>query len=187
MPATKRAASNAPPVGELVPMQAEVETWLNESAGIVVINRLGEYGRQVVDMVNGGRRFQITPAERRMNQNACAQPDQDVFTNGTLRPISLLDSEPDTESLRINPNLIAEEDLASMFQLKGEFFVQRIATITNPAAMNRVVEMARDPRFDATLAQYEAAKQRELDLQGDLTEGPSNIDPASIPRGVTPR
>lgn len=200
MPATKKAAARVPASTEPIPVLAEVETWQNETLGVVAINRVGEYGRNSVDLIQGGRRFQVTPQERRMNQNAVNSADQDVFTNGTLRPLDLLDDDPDTERLMANPNILEEGELPRMFLLKGEQFRQRIAQITNPATITRIIDLARDPAYDATLFQYECVKRRELELRGDLdepqptraarTEPPAGVDPKTngdLPRGVTPR
>lgn len=200
MPATKKAAARVPAKTEPIPVDAGIETWQNETSGIVAINRVGEYGRQIVDLIAGKRRFQITPQERRMNQNAVNSAEQDIFTNGTLRPIDLLDDDPDTERLLANPNIVDESDLPKLFLLKGEQFRQRIAEITNPTAVARVLELARDPANEATLFQYETVKRRELELRGDLddpkarpvngTDQRNGTDLRSggdLPRGVTPR
>jgi hypothetical protein len=203
MPATKRAANRVPADTEPIPVQADVETWQNETLGIVAINRVGEYGRQTVDLIQGGRRFQVTPQERRMNQNATNSTEQDVFTNGTLRPLNLIDGDPDTERLMANPNILKEGELSAIFLLKGEMFRQRIAEITNPASVSRIIDLARDPAHEASLFQYECVKRREMELRGDFDEpktstvtsgngsGPrAEATPKAsgeMPRGVTPR
>lgn len=195
MPATKKAAARRVPAAtEPIDVHADVETWQNETPGVVAINRVGEYGRRVVDLVQGGRRFQVTPQERRMNQNAANSVEQDIFTNGTLRPIDLLDDDPDTERLRSNPNIFREGELPELFNVKGEVFRQRIAEITNPATLARLIELARDPRYDASLSQYEAIKSREMELRGTLDQAETKPAPAAptpsegtLPRGHTPR
>lgn len=194
MPATKKAPARVPASAEPIPVLAQVETWENQTNGVVAINRVGEYGRKQVDLIQGGRRFQVTPQERRMNQNATNSAEQDIFTNGTLRPIDLLDDDPDSEKLRTNPNILGEDELPRIFALKGEHFRQRIAEITNPATLAKIVELARDPQFDATLFQYETVKQRELELRGELDDrrpakGNGVVSPLTgdLPRGVTPR
>jgi hypothetical protein len=194
MPATKRAPQRVPTATEPIPVKASVETWKNDTAGTVVINRVGEYGRRMVDLIHGGRQFQITPEERRMNQNAAHSADLDNFSNGTLRPIDLLDDDPDTEKLRNNPNILGEKDLPMLFETKGEVFRQRLAAIENPAVLDRLADLARDPRFDASLAQYEMIKSRIVEMRTDApaeeTDTKPGRRPASEPvlgRAVTPR
>lgn len=191
MPPTKKAAARRVPTAtEPIAVNADVETWQNETQGTVVINKVGEYGRRVVELVHGGRRFQVTPQERRMNQNAAHGSDQDIFSNGTLRPVSLIDDDPDTERLLANPNILAADDLPKLFTLKGDKFRERIGQITNEATLARVLELARDHRNDASLSQYEALKEREIELRSEVTDpktSKSDPTPERTPRPVTPR
>ncbi|QBQ74866.1 hypothetical protein [Caudovirales GX15bay] len=187
---TKRAArlATGPVDPDLVPKDSGVEVWRNASAGKVYINRIGEYGRKFSEVISAGRAFQITPTERRLNQSACAQADLDMFTNGTLEPVNLLDDEPDTERLRTNPNLITDRDMRALFRLKGEVFRQRIEQITNTAAIHRLLEAARDERYNASLAQFEALKLRKITLDGSTDRQPAEtreVD-AGVGRPVTP-
>lgn len=188
MPATKRAASRVPVTTEPISQKSDVETWRNDTHGIVTINRVGEYGRKVVDIVHGGRTFELTPQERRMNQHACANTTLDMFTNGTLRPIDLIEDEPDTELLKTNPNTFSDEDLPKLFRLKAIQFAERIGLITNSAVLSRIAELARDPGLEATLAQYEAIKAREVELGPvDRPRGTPGPPPGGVGRPVTPK
>lgn len=189
--ATKKAPKTPDPTPpDAVPVDSGVEMWRNITPGTVVISRVGEYGRRVDELVRGGRTFSITPAERRMNQNGVARADMDMFTNGTLQPVALLDDEFDTDLLRQNPNTIDEKDLPRILRLRGEAFSQRIGQITNPQTIARLLEVAREPRHNVTLAQYEALKGRELELRGELDRAapePEDPNTAGLPRAVTPR
>lgn len=188
MPTQTRKGASRAPKHDPIPVDANVETWRNNMPGTVIITRVGEYGRREVSVVNGGRTFQITPQERRINQSAAASKDLDVFTNGTLSPVTLLDGEPDTEALRSNPNTLDEEELPQLFRLRGEEFSDRIGQITTIPPIARLLELARDPLYDATLSQYEVLKTREVELRGSLDDGtPRPPEPDGLPRGVTPR
>lgn len=188
MPTQTRKGASRAPKHDPIPVDANVETWRNNMPGTVIITRVGEYGRKEVTAVNGGRTFEITPQERRINQSAAATRDLDVFTNGTLSPVTLLDDEPDTEALRSNPNTLDEEELPQLFRLRGAEFTERIGQITTLPPIGRLLELARDPLYDATLSQYEALKSRDLELRGSLDDQPARIpEPDGIPRGVTPR
>lgn len=188
MPTQTRKGASRAPKHDTIPIDASVETWRNTTYGTVIITRVGEYGRKDSTVVNGGRTFQITPQERRINQSAAATKDLDVFTNGTLSPVTLLDDEPDTEALRSNPNTLDEEELPQLFLLRGEEFSGRINQITTIPPIARLIELARDPLYDATLSQYEALKSREIELSGSLDDGgPRPPEPDGLPRGVTPR
>lgn len=188
MVATKKAPAK-PVDPEAVPQEPGIETWRNTTAGTVYITRIGEYGKRVSELIYGGRVFSITPQERRLNQNACATPTLDMFTNGTLEAVSLIDGEPDTPRLRNNPNMLDEKEIPRLFKLRGENFSERIATITNPATIARLVELAREPRMNATVAQFEMLRRRERALAGEQeSEAPATpASDAGIPRAVTPK
>jgi hypothetical protein len=111
MPTTAKKTPARPVDPSLVPSESGVEVWRNATAGLVYINRIGEYGRKFSELIQPGRAFQVTPTERRLNQNSVALAEFDVFTNGTLEPVDLIDDEPDTEKLRNNPNLITDKDV----------------------------------------------------------------------------
>lgn len=187
--ATKKAAARRPMNPDDVPVDSDVETWRNCTPGIAYITRIGDYGKQVTDLIYGGRTFSLTPAERRLNQRGYATSELDLFTNGTFQPVNLLDGEPDTEQLRDNPNTLSDEDIQNLLKLRGEAFAQRLQQITSETALARVMTMAREPRYEATLAQYEAIKLRQMALKGDLEEPPLPADPhmGTIPRAHTPR
>lgn len=189
--APRKTQTTTRPVDPIVPADSGVETWRNTTAGVVFIVRVGEYGRRIEELVQGGRTFAVTPAERRMNQNLCATKDLDPFVNGTLAPVSLLEDEPDTEILRANPNNLEEADLPKLFRLPLAQFDDRIGKITNVNVIGRLLNLARAPeqRDQITLAKYEALKVRELTLKGELNDEPgSGQEPRSgQPRPVTPR
>lgn len=184
MTTTTRRTTKLPPGTELIPMHAGVETWRNETEGLITINRVGEYGRPIVDLIDAGRTFTVTPQERRMNQNACYSRELDIFVNGALRPIDLLDGEPDTELLRKNPNTFTDDELKRIFALDGIHFVERIGEISNAGAIARILDLARDPAYGATLAQYEAIRAREADVKGQVGQQEGR-EPTGRP--VTPR
>lgn len=181
--ATKKAATRRDP--SLVPQDPDLETWKNVTPGIVAINRVGEYGRKIVELIHGERVFSITPQERRMNQGATALPELDVFTNGTLSAVSLIEGEPDTAMLRDNPNMIDDREILLLFRLDNDAFRDRIGLITNAAALGRLAECARDAHYQARVHQYELVKLRERALAGDVAEPPP--DNERQPKAVTPR
>lgn len=187
---TKRAAMR-PINPDTVPVDSDVETWRNVTAGIVVISRVGEYGRRFGESVQGGRTFQITPHERRQHQMACALPDLDPFTNGTLQPIELIDGEPDSEVLRNNPNMLTDGDVPRLFGMRGTTFAERVGRITNTSVIERLLDEARGRSATVTLEQYETLRDRAKELHGqlaDVTIGrDSDPNVPGLPKAVTPR
>ena len=164
-----------------------METWHNTTDCTIYVTRIGEYGKRSTELVYGRRNLTITPQERRINQQACAIPEQDVFTNGTLQPTSLIDGEPDTERLRSNPNMLDTKEIDRLFKLRGETFQERIGNITNIATIARLLELARDPRRNATVHQYEILRRRERAITGEQEPKPAIEPEDDMPRAVTPK
>lgn len=196
MPTTTKKAAARPTAPDtdpdLIPVDSGVEVWRNCTPGMTFITKLGEYGKRETELIYGDRTFSLTPGERRINQNNYAKPELDLFMNGTFQPVSLVDGEPDTARLMRNPNTLTDEDIKEMLAMRGEIFSQRINDISSEAVLARVLEMAREPRYEVTLAQYETIKLRQMDLKGDLDVAPppspgSDPNTGTLPRAVTPR
>lgn len=196
MPATKKAAAkrvaSAPATDPtFVPIDSGVEVWRNCTPGTTYFTKLGEYGKRETELVRGNATFSLTPGERRINQAGYATVEQDLFRNGTFQPVTLLDDEPDTPRLRDNPNTLTDRDIQQLFKTRGEAFADRVNAITSEVVLGRVLEMAREPRHNVTLAQYEVLKLRQMELKGDLIEDgapmPEDPNTGSLPKPVTPR
>lgn len=187
MVATKKAPPR-PDNTDGMPVDPGVESWLNTSPSLVYLTKIGEYGKRETDLVYGGRVFSLTPQERRLNQTQCFEPKNDPFTNGTFKPLALIDDEPDTESLRDNPNVLDDAAIAALFKLTGEAFSQRLIAITNPIAVDRLIETARQPSAGATVGQLETLKRYKKLLSGEKDE-PAATEPGPdpMPKPVTPR
>lgn len=175
----------------VVPENSGLEVWKNTTQGRVGLNRLGDYGRTRRERIEGGRQFTITPGERRLNQNKANRPEQDVFTNGTLLPVTLLPDEPDTAVLLQNPNLVTEPDMRHILRLKGDQLLDRISTITNASVLEELIEMARKPTFKVMVAEYEALIAHKRSLLAAVVPvdetTPSTVSENRAPKGVTPR
>jgi hypothetical protein len=189
---TKRTPASVEPFNpDLIPVDSGVETWVNAGPSLVYLTKIGEYGRRESELVYGGKVFGITPQERRFNQSQCYDAKNDPFTNGTFKPLVLLDTEPDTERLRSNPNVLDDDRVAGLFKLTGEAFSQRLLEVTNATAVDRLIDIAKQPSTGASVQQLDILKRYRKLLAGenaDATDaearGPE-IDP--IPRAVTPR
>lgn len=154
-------------------MPDELETWKNPTEGRVWINRLDRFGELVkVEVINSGKTFHISPGERRLNQEMAATSDQDVFSNGTLSPMRLLEGDADAAAFAANPNLMTEDDMRVLFKparteaakvVAGDAFIDRLASIKNIATLDRLLALAREE--DAPLSRVEAITQRMAELQ----------------------
>jgi hypothetical protein len=133
-----------------------VEVWKNAGHAQIVVLRNGPNGLPRHELITGMRTFSISPEDRRMNQNMAADPKLDVFSNGMLQPINLPeDTEPEVTD---NPNHLSDAQLPSLFRTQIRTFTKRVETISNPALLNRLIEIA--PGHDVTMRQMEVLKGR---------------------------
>lgn len=175
----------------------EYETWQNATLGRAVITKLDARGQKRHDLIGPGKTFHITPTERRMNQELAASEEQDLFLNGVLQPVRLIETDDDFEKLQRNPNHVSEDDVRSMFLLGLPDFVARLDQIGNAAALERLMDIARSDDVNATLRQFEAIQARLavvspslFDSQSDAlnpTAANPNQGPPSGIKAVTPR
>jgi hypothetical protein len=186
MVATKKAPIRPDNVDGM-PVDPGIETWSNTSPSLVHLIKIGEYGKRETELVYGGRLFSLTPQERRLNQSSCFDAKNDPFTNGTFKPIALVEDEPDTERLRSNPNVLDDDGVTEIFALTGEAFSQRLIAITNPTAVNRLIEAAKQPTTGASVGQLETLKRYKKLLSGEKDEPAAESGPEALPKPVTPR
>jgi hypothetical protein len=184
---TKRAPVKPPENADRIPVDPGIETWMNAGQSMVHLIKIGEYGRRETELIYGERVFSLTPQERRINQSQCHDSKNDPFTNGTFKPIALLDDEPDTERLRSNPNVLDDSRIADLFKLTGEPFSQQLVAITNLTAVDRLVEIARQPATGATVGQLEILKRYRKLLAGEPDEPEQPGPEGGTPKPVTPR
>lgn len=169
------------------------EAWKNVLAGPISVAKLdarGELTRK--EVVNGGRTLLITPEERRLNSQDVPVKEQDVFHNGAMVPIRLLDSgSEDVRELASNPNLISETDMESMLSAQWKTFDKQLAEIDNPITIRRLYHLASaHPDCSHRKVQMIAAKMEELDPRtyAEVTApstGPGGAAPQI--RAVTPK
>lgn len=137
----------------------ELETWRNATQGRLVVKQHNTMG-QLEDVIVGAQRVvHITPTDRRINQEQSAGPTQDMFQNGFMAPVALLDGEFDTAKLSENPNVITEEDMTALFSADFGAFCSRLDTITLPITLQRMLRIAGDID-EAQVRQVNAIKAR---------------------------
>jgi hypothetical protein len=133
----------------------ELETWKNQARGNVVVKKRGEYGIEVDEMVRGGKALHITTADRKMNQERAASSDLDVFTNGMLAPVKVGEAAAEFAQ---NPNLMTEDDMVKLVTAHPKTFDKRLAEITNPVIVSRILEIANEQ--DCSIKRVEAIQAR---------------------------
>lgn len=144
-----------------------MEQWRSVTKSVCIVKRIGEFGKVFSERIPPDKVFHILPSERRMNQHECRVKGGDVFTNGMLMPVFLVEGEEDNDELLANPNLVQSDDTDRIFKLNGSAFKARLAEISSVATLRVLLEQAELPRMKATVTQLRAIQSRlgELDTE----------------------
>jgi len=146
-----------------------METWKNATRSTVVLKRFDRAGRLTDDVIRGGQTFHITPDERRLNQEIAATDDLDMFQNGLLAPVKLIETAEDVEQFKSNPNHMSEDDMLALLQSRSaKAFRDRVSEITNPVTLKRLLEMAQTEEANATVKQVEFVSSRLQEVSPSL-------------------
>jgi hypothetical protein len=174
----------------------ELETWRNASNGkawVWVHNQIGE--RQDRQVPAGGK-VQLTSVDRQLNQEMAADDSLDLFKNGILVPIRLVEDAEDFADIEDNPNHITEEEVLALFDAPWKTFDKQINEITNRATIERMVSLAEgnevdaegESLVDATMRQVKVLRAREADLVGPADrradEDAGNVQNVNTPDGA---
>ena len=127
------------------------ETWRNATQGTAAVIKRDRMGNETHILVNGGKTFTLTKEERLLNMDRAANPDLDLFSNGTLIPVRLIEGDEDARELASNPNLMGEAEMKELFKGHWRTFESKINSIRNPLLLERMLEMAQE--LDATVRQ----------------------------------
>lgn len=168
------------------------ETWMNSSKGRAGVVKYDRLGNRTQELLRSGGKIDLTTDERLMNQELAADDSLDIFKNGILVPVHLLEDAEDAEEIAQNPNLKSETELKSMFKLQWKKFETEVASISNAAAIERMIDLTEDSSVEATVRQVGVLKDRLVALDpGAAIEAGNTVqslgDPVEGFRTVTPR
>lgn len=122
---------------------SDVEIWKNVSRGRRGIIKFDNFGKITHELVGAGKTVRLTRDERLYYQRNVATDELDIFKNGALVPVQLVDEE-DKREIANNPNLMGDDELQALFKLQWKRFESEIAKITNPYALERMIEFAEE-------------------------------------------
>lgn len=127
-------------------MATQRETWRNSAEGTVFLMMYGARGEVRHNQIRGNQQFEITPDERRMNQDAVADESMDPFLNGMFEPVRLIDDEEDYAKLKDNPEIVSETEMGDLLSSETHFkhFETRVAQISNPFTLGRLLSVAKE-------------------------------------------
>lgn len=152
----------------------DYEQWKSAIAGTVVLKRFDRKGDVINEVVASGKTISLLPEERRLNQEMAAEPSLDMFQNGMLVPVRLLESADDYEELQGNPNHLSETDMRKLLSDSKNLaaLTTAIAKLSNPTTLQRLRAIAEEPEIDATVRQVRVIESRiaELGSEGTYVE-----------------
>jgi hypothetical protein len=172
--------------------KAGQEVWQSNIRGLVAVLKQDRRGEVIHELIQPGMRFTITEEERLLNQDRAADKENDLFLNGTLSPIRILDTAERADEIKNNANLMSKEEMEGLFSLHWKQFGQRVDEISNATTLTHLLDMAKE--IDATMKQSEVLKARleavaparYVEVSGMGSGG--TIDTGErAPRAVTPR
>lgn len=140
----------------------EMETWRNVTKGTTFIRRYDDFGRPRDEIVPANGVIRITPEDRRLQSDNASAPGYDIFHNGTMQPVRLLEGHEDTAELLENPNARTETEINEMFQLHWKKFETALQEISNSTLLQRILEVAEE-RDGTTIKQLNTIKQRLME------------------------
>jgi hypothetical protein len=143
-------------------MERDVEMWENHSNGKVWVWKIDQRtGGMRDEIVASGMKFSIKNDDRVMNQEMAASEEMDIFKNGTLMPVRLIDQE-EAKELASNPNFISESEMRDLFTGHWKTFETKVASITNAGVLERMLAISGE--VDAKVRQVEVLKARLHEL-----------------------
>lgn len=147
--------------GRVIENPGDYEAWKSTIPGTIVVKRLDRRGDLAEETLQEGQVLHITPNERRLNMEMAADDDLNVFKNGFLTPVRLIETAEDIEDLKDNPNHMTEEDMRAVFKIKAiAEFRERMGAVTNPITITRMIELAGSDEVNATVRQVDFLKSQ---------------------------
>lgn len=161
----------------------EKEAWQNTSRGSVYVKKYGARGEETTVRVLGGQVVTLSPEERKLTTMAIPPKNKhlNVFENGVLIPLQLVDSAEDYEEIASNPNLLGDSDIREALREKTPTLKKTLAEISNVNLVRRFQELAAEEEDKMTMPKIRAIEARLEELTASEvkkveSELPDNFD-----------
>lgn len=166
------------------------EGWKNSGKSTLQVWAFSSvYGQMSATLIRGGQTVHLTPAERRMNQDKVLDPKHDPFTNGTLIPVRIIETEADVEQIRSNPATLTDDQIAELMSGHGNTLKKRLRDISNSVTLMRLLEIGASEAVDASTSKMLAVRERleEIDpQQAAIIESDEQAARTAAPAMATP-
>lgn len=170
-------------------MDKDLEVWENSTKGRIGVLKFDRRGDLRNELIRPGAKVHLTPDERQINQERAADNSLDVFQNGFLVPVRLLDGTEDAKEIASNPNLMSESDLRALFGKQWKAFGAQVAQISNQITLQRLLALADEDDVNATVKQVAIIRDRLAEVSGvKVVEPESPVSDREIDlKPTTPR
>lgn len=156
----------------------ELEIWENATRGRIGVRKFNARGDLDTELVRAGGKVTLTPQERAINQEKAATAALDVFQNGHLTPVKLIDGTEDAREIASNPNLMGESDLRDLFKIRTlKTFSAKVQEISNPMTLQRLLSMSDEEDLNATVKQVGLIKDRLAAVRGEENVPEDTVGP----------
>ncbi len=136
----------------------ETEVWKNVTRGRRGIHRVDAFGKVQKELVGPGKTVSITSEDRIHYQRIVASEKLDIFKNGAMVPVRILDEDTQREVAE-NPNLMSEEDLQNLMKAQWKKFESEIGKISTLYALERMRDIAESSE-DISVKKYKIIADR---------------------------
>ena len=122
-------------------MQESAEVWKNTAAGMRWIKVLDRQNREVGKTIAGGRTFTISTFDRQSNQDMAAEPELDLFRNGTFVLVRQAE-ETQMDEVTSSDSMTDAELAGLVHEIMGKNVTieQAIHKISSPVTLGRLME-----------------------------------------------
>lgn len=151
--------------------ERRLETWQNACRGRIGVLKFDRFGQLKNETIRPGAKVQVTIEERQINSERAATKGLDVFNNGYLVPVKILEDAEDAKEIASNPNLLGEKELVKLFQGTQKAFTETLGGITNTQTLRRLLDMTEDEEIKASVKHQKMIEKRLIELEPDLGFG----------------
>lgn len=147
-------------------MPEEPERWKNRTVGTAFVLKYDRYHNIGSEIVGPGREVTLSKEEREINQERAASSDLDIFANGIMIPMKIIDPD-DQKAFAENPHLLSDSELPELLKLSRKAFEVRLKAMTNLYPLLRLKEMTQQEDTKVTVGVVQALDERIKQLTPD--------------------
>lgn len=161
-------------------VEEDTEVWRNAARSRHWIKKFDRGGGTTDVILNAGQKFELSPSERRLNQELAADSSLDFFTNGTFEPVKLTADDADNAS--IEATVLDEDELMSLLKGNTNTFKKKLADIASAATVQRLVDIAEDPdaEYEVSLRKVELLRDRLSEIQPPITHVRPSVENGDV-------